>query len=109
GFAPERSVVSLREGGELGYDQLVVCAGIQLDWSAIEGLAGAVGSHGICSNYTYETVAYTWECISTFRGGRAVFTAPSKAIKCGGAPQKIMWLAEENFRKRGVRADAEVS
>jgi sulfide:quinone oxidoreductase len=109
GFAPERDSVILRGGGELHYDQLVVCAGIQLDWGAIEGLAGALGSHGLCSNYSYETVAYTWECISNLRGGRALFTAPAKAIKCGGAPQKIMWLAEENFRKRGIRAATEVT
>ncbi|MFO7563319.1 MAG: FAD/NAD(P)-binding oxidoreductase [Enhygromyxa sp.] len=109
GFAPERDALILREGGELRYDQLVVCAGIQLDWGAIEGLKEALGSHGLCSNYAYDTVAYTWECISTLRGGRALFTAPTKAIKCGGAPQKIMWLAEENLRKRGVRAEVEVS
>jgi sulfide:quinone oxidoreductase len=109
GFAPQQSSVSLREAGELHYDQLVVCAGIQLDWGAIEGLAGAVGSHGLCSNYSYDTVEYTWECIANFRGGRALFTAPAKAIKCGGAPQKIMWLAEENFRKRNVRAATEVT
>src|SRR5690606_6663368 len=109
GFVPERDAVMLRGGGELHYDQLVVCAGIQLDWRAIEGLTGALGSHGICSNYSYDTVAYTWECISTLRGGRALFTAPGKAIKCGGAPQKIMWLAEENLRKRGIRGAVEVS
>jgi sulfide:quinone oxidoreductase len=68
----------------------------------------AIGTRGLCSNYSYDTVNYTWECISNFRGGRAIYTAPSKAIKCGGAPQKIMWLAEEYFRKRGIRAQSEV-
>ncbi len=28
---------------------------------------------------------------------------PTTPIKCGGAPQKIMYLAEEYFRKRGIR------
>jgi sulfide:quinone oxidoreductase len=109
GFDPTEKLVHLRGGAKLGYDQLVVCAGIQLNWSEIEGLSESIGSHGLCSNYSYETVDYTWKCIAAFRSGRALFTAPSGAIKCGGAPQKIMWLAEENFRKRGVRADAEVS
>ncbi|KIG15806.1 FAD-dependent pyridine nucleotide-disulfide oxidoreductase [Enhygromyxa salina] len=109
GFDPANKRVDLRDGTKIGYDQLVVCPGIQLDWGAIEGLSDAIGTHGLCSNYSYETVEYTWECIANFRGGRALFTAPAGAIKCGGAPQKIMWLAEENFRKRGVRADAEVS
>src|SRR5260370_7739726 len=28
---------------------------------------------------------------------------PAKAIKCAGAPQKIMYLAEDHFRRTGVR------
>lgn len=108
-FEPEHKRVRLHGGGSLEYEQLVVCAGIQLDWSAIDGLADSLGSHGLCSNYSYDTVAYTWQCISEFRGGRAIFTAPSTTIKCGGAPQKIMWLAEEQFRRAGVREQAEVT
>jgi len=39
----------------------------------------------------------------SFRGGKAIFNLPTMPIKCGGAPQKIMYLAEETFRKNGVR------
>ena len=109
GFEPEQRAVVLASGARVEYEQLVVCAGIQLDWSAIEGLRDAIGTRGLCSNYSYETVAYTWECIASLAGGRALFTAPSGAVKCGGAPQKIMWLAEENFRQRGIRDAVEVS
>ena len=38
------------------------------------------------------------------QGGTALFTFPNCPIKCAGAPQKIMYLAEENWRKRGIRA-----
>jgi sulfide:quinone oxidoreductase len=48
-------------------------------------------------------VASTWEAIRTFRGGTALFTEPATPVKCGGAPQKIMYLAEEAFRASGVR------
>ena len=34
-----------------------------------------------------------------------MFTFPASPIKCAGAPQKIMYLAEEAWRKRGVKAD----
>ncbi len=30
-----------------------------------------------------------------FNGGEAVFTAPASPIKCGGAPQKIMYLSAD--------------
>ena len=102
-FHPEENAVATREGRRLTYDFLVVAAGLQLDWGAVEGLAGNVGRDGICSNYSFETVDSTWECINEFRGGTALFTMPGTAVKCGGAPQKIMYLADETFRKHGVR------
>ena len=108
-FEPDHKRVILQGGEQLEYEQLVVCAGIQLNWSEIEGLSEAIGTRGLCSNYSYQTVNSTWECLSSLRGGRALFTAPSGAIKCGGAPQKIMWLAEEHLRHRGVRDQVEVS
>ena len=40
--------------------------------------------------------------------GKALFTHPSTPIKCGGAPQKIMYLADDTFRRRGVRSGMEV-
>ena len=100
--------VKLEGGGTIGYQLLVVCPGIQLDWDKVEGLAGNVGKHGICSNYSYETVRHTWPTIEATREGTALFTHPSTPIKCGGAPQKIMYLAESTFRKRGVRSNIKV-
>jgi sulfide:quinone oxidoreductase len=94
----------------LTYDFLVVAAGVQLDWNRIPGLEESVGKPGtaVCSNYSYETVAYTWETIRSFTGGTALFTEPITPVKCGGAPQKIMYLAEEAFRKHGVRDKSRV-
>lgn len=38
-----------------------------------------------------------------FRGGNAIFTQAPFPIKCGGAPQKMLYLSEETFRRNGVR------
>ncbi|MBC7172698.1 MAG: NAD(P)/FAD-dependent oxidoreductase, partial [Polyangiaceae bacterium] len=107
-FDPDKNAVTLASGTTLTYDQLVVAPGIQLDWKKIEGLEGTLGKDGVTSNYSYESVNYTWELISHFEGGDAIFTFPSTPIKCAGAPQKIMWLAEESFRRRGVRSKARI-
>lgn len=107
-FDPEANTVTTASGEHIRYEQLVVAAGIQLDWAKIDGLAGAVGTHGIVSNYSYDTVDSTWEAIRKFKGGRALFTFPNTPIKCAGAPQKIMYLAEHAFRRQGVRAQAQV-
>lgn len=91
-------------GGErITYDWLVVALGIQINWSAIPGLAEGIGTRGICSNYAAQHVGYTWESIRGFQGGTALFTTPNTAVKCGGAPQKIMYLADDAFRRQGVR------
>lgn len=99
-FLPEENTVTTTDGLRISYDFLVVAAGIQIDWDNIPGLAENLGTRGICSNYSYDSVSYTWECIHNFKGGTAVFTQPSTAVKCGGAPQKICYLAEDYFRKR---------
>jgi sulfide:quinone oxidoreductase len=102
---PTGHTVHTANAGAITYDYLVVAAGVQLGWSKIPGLAESVGKPGtgVCSNYSYETVSSTWDLIREFRGGTAIFTEPITPVKCGGAPQKIMYLAEEAFRKRGVR------
>ena len=107
---PRERVVHTAVSGAIAYEFLVVAAGVQLAWSAIPGLAESVGKPdtGVVSNYSYDTVSSTWEAIRSFRGGTALFTEPSTPVKCGGAPQKIMYLAEEAFRKNGVRHQSRV-
>lgn len=107
-FDPENKTVHLKGGQSVTYDSLVVAAGIQLDWDKVKNLKENLGKHGICSNYSYNTVDSTWENIRNFKGGKAIFTFPTGSIKCAGAPQKIMWLAEHWFRKIGVRDKSEV-
>ncbi len=107
-FDPDKNTVSTKESGDLTYEQLVVAPGIQLDWHEVEGLKEALGKNGVSSNYSYDTVEYTWQCIESFTGGRALFTYPNTPIKCAGAPQKIMYLAEHWFRKAAIRGRSEV-
>ncbi len=100
---PEENYVVTRTSGKIGYDFLVVAAGIQIDWGKIPGLRESLGKNGVCSNYSYDSVNSTWENIRAFKGGTAIFTQPPPPFKCGGAPQKIMYLADEAFRRSGVR------
>ncbi len=107
-FDPEHNRIRTRDGRVVEYDYLIVGAGIQINWDGIKGLKENVGKDGICSNYSFETASSTWENVRNFKGGTAIFTQPSSAIKCGGAPQKICYLAEDYFRKNGVRGDTRV-
>ncbi len=108
-FDPEKKRVGLKSGASVTYDQLVVALGIQLDWKKIDGLEGHLGKDGIVSNYTFETTDSTWKHLKDFSGGNLVFTFPSTPIKCAGAPQKIMYLADDHLRRRGVRDKSKIT
>ncbi len=107
-FNPEQNSVKTQDGRNLTYDYLIVCPGIQIDWNLIKGLPEALGKNGVTSNYDKRYAPYTWELINNFKGGNAVFTFPATPIKCAGAPQKIMYLADEAFRKNGVRNQTKI-
>ncbi|MDZ7809280.1 MAG: hypothetical protein U5L11_02935 [Arhodomonas sp.] len=81
---------------------LVAAPGIKLNWDAIEGLSDTLGRNGVTSNYRYEMASYTWELVQNLNGGKALFTQPTMPIKCAGAPQKAMYLACDEWRRRGV-------
>jgi len=99
---PEANTVGLQSGDSVGYDFLVVCPGIALDWDRLPGSAETLGRNGASSNYQWDLAPKTWEMIRDMRSGTAVFTMPSGPIKCAGAPQKIAYLASDWWRKQGV-------
>ena len=99
GFAPDQNEVMLASGINVGYAYLVVAPGIQLNWNEVKGLAENIGKNGVCSNYSFATAPYTFECLKNSKSGRAIFTSPHTPVKCGGAPQKIMYLAADYFKK----------
>lgn len=105
---PDNNCLTTQEGKTISYDYLIVAPGIQINWQQVSGLPYYMGKNGVCSNYSYESVDSTWETIREFKGGTALFTFPSTPIKCPGAAQKIMYLAEEQFRAQGVRDQTQV-
>ena len=110
-FDPEANTVSTQGGDTVEYNYLVVAPGIQLDWDAIPGLADAIDDprSGVVSNYAYEYCEDTWDTMQQLKpGDNAVFTQPATPIKCGGAPQKIMYLTADHLRREGILDDVSV-
>ncbi|XP_031564633.1 sulfide:quinone oxidoreductase, mitochondrial-like [Actinia tenebrosa] len=102
-FKPDDNLVICEDGTELSYEYLIIAVGLQNRFDLVKGLPEALHTPGVGSNFAPGTVVDTWKSIKNFKGGNAIFTLPNTRIKCPGAPQEIMYIAEEQFRKMGIR------
>jgi len=107
-FLPGQQQVVLDNGTRLSYERLVVCAGLKLNWAAIEGLQETLGKNGVTSNYSPELAPYTWQQVEQLGKGKALFTQPPMPIKCAGAPQKVMYLSCDHWLRQGRLKDVDV-
>ena len=107
-FMPADNLVLLDGCRHVKYEQLVVCPGIKLDWSKIEGLSETLGRNGVTSNYRFDLAPYTWELVKSLKGGNAVFTQPPMPIKCAGAPQKAMYLSCDYWNQNALLKQIDV-
>lgn len=101
---PDANSVTTDKGQTIAYDYLVVAAGLQYNFDKVKGLtADMIGKDGIHCIYVADKTPAMWEAMQSFKQGTALFTNPSTPIKCGGAPQKIMYLTEDYIRTNGGR------
>tara|TARA_Y100000782_G_C10187692_1_gene267783 strand:- start:1797 stop:3071 length:1275 start_codon:yes stop_codon:yes gene_type:complete len=105
-FDPKNNKITTKAGSVIEYEYLIVAPGIKIDLSLVEGLEQAMETDSVCS--TYIDPNKVWKTLQNFKGGTALFTQPATPIKCGGAPQKIMYLADDAFRKQGVRDKTDI-
>jgi len=133
-FNPQKNELTTDKGTVVSYDYLILATGLQLDFERIKGLeeagraysAGdntkllkALGDDGICSIYTAQGSAKTWEQLQKFiakakaaspdKKVQFVFTHPNTPVKCGGAPKKIMYLTNARLKEAGARDNAELT
>lgn len=103
-LCPENNKVKTDQG-EIGYQYLIVASGIVPDWTFAKGLKETIGKNNVCSVYTFETASYCFETVKDLEGGKLFFTMPQGLLKCGGAPQKIMWLTEDYLSRHKSRSN----
>lgn len=63
----------------------------------------------VSSIYTLPSAYKFSNLRQAFQGGKAIFHMPPLPVKCGGAPQKIMYLSECDWRRRGVRGNTDIA
>ena len=118
-FDPDGNKVTTRAGDVVEYDYMVVATGIVQHYDAIEGLTEAdIGTNGIACVYlndlekgTARGGEITWQWYNDLRAAakkgrpKVLYTQPDTPIKCGGAPQKMLYLSADFLKKEGLGAD----
>lgn len=118
-FDPDHHKLITQSGQEITYDFLIVATGAQTRYEQIEGLTkDMIGQNGISSVYLNDLalgtanggeITHSWfndvrEASKTSKP-RVLCTQPSTPIKCGGAPQKILYLCDDYLRKEKLSAE----
>jgi len=119
-FDPDNNKLMTREGKEVSYDYLVVATGLQYHYEWIKGLSVEdIGTNGISSVYLNNpeegtakggSITNAWfkdlhKASKDGKNPKVICTQPATAIKCGGAPQKILYLSDDYLKRDGLTAD----
>ncbi|HNQ12969.1 MAG TPA: FAD/NAD(P)-binding oxidoreductase [Bacteroidia bacterium] len=99
-ISPKNNQIITYMGERIAYDYLIVSPGLKNALHMVEGAEEALQTDHACSIYT--DPVHSKNVIENFNGGVALFTQANTPIKCGGAPQKIMYLAEDIFRANQI-------
>ncbi|XP_050397076.1 sulfide:quinone oxidoreductase, mitochondrial [Patella vulgata] len=109
-FDPINNTVTTANGTNVQYEYLIVAMGLQLNYGHVKGLLEALEHDpAVVSNYWDKSLVKTFPALQKLQSGNAIFTFPNTPIKCAGAPQKIMYLADDFWRKNGRRENINIS
>ncbi len=87
----------------LGYDVLIVATGAALLPEETEGLTGPGWQKNVFTFYTPEGAEALRRALEGFDGGRLAVNVVDMPIKCPVAPLEFCFLADDYFRRRGIR------
>jgi sulfide:quinone oxidoreductase len=118
-FDPKNNSVITKANKTIHYDYLVVATGIEYYYEEIEGLTKEdIGSNGITSVYlnnltkgSAEGGTLTWRWFNDIKEFAkkkkpvVLHTQPSTPLKCGEAPQKMLYLSADYLKKDQLEAD----
>ena len=107
--AADDNRVLLTDGRSLPYDQLVIATGVTPRPDQTPGmLDGGQWRRSIFDFYTYQGAVALAGALDRFEGGRLVVHITDMPIKCPVAPLEFAFLADDYFRRRGMRDRVEL-
>lgn len=100
--------VELEGADPLPYDLLVIASGSRIRPDLTEGMMGPAYGDTVHDFYTLPGALALRKALAGFESGRVVVNIVEMPIKCPVAPLEFAFLADEFFRKKGIRDKVEL-
>jgi sulfide:quinone oxidoreductase len=100
--------VALAGGRLLPYEYLVIATGVTPRPDQTPGMLGAQWRKSIFDFYSLDGAQALAQALEDFDGGRFVVHITDLPIKCPVAPLEFTFLADDYFRRRGIRDRVEM-
>ena len=107
-IAPSKKTIVTEDGTEISYDVLIIATGTQIDPLLTDGLMNEQWHISIFDFYTPDGAEAVRGALQAFEGGRLVVQITEMPIKCPVAPLEFVFLADDYFKKKGVREQVEL-
>ncbi|MFN3940297.1 MAG: NAD(P)/FAD-dependent oxidoreductase [Chitinophagales bacterium] len=104
----ENNTVYLENGKTYAYDYLIIATGTRIAPEETPGMMDAEWQKSIFDFYTYEGSVKLAAFLKKWEGGRLVINIADMPIKCPVAPLEFTFLADDYFRKKGMRDKVEI-
>jgi sulfide:quinone oxidoreductase len=98
---PSAHTVVLGSGETVGYEHLIVAAGLETRYDAVPGLADAMNRADGLSSYTFDLAAKASVALRDLRRGTVIFVQQPEPASAAGVAQKPMYLACDWWRRLG--------
>lgn len=104
----DENEIVLMNDERLSYDLLVIASGSHIRPDETPGMLGDHWQDTVHEFYTLEGAQKLRDTMEKFEGGRLVVNIVEMPIKCPVAPLEWLFLADDYFKKRGIRDRVEL-
>tara|TARA_R100001143_G_C3361367_1_gene137078 strand:- start:13575 stop:14852 length:1278 start_codon:yes stop_codon:yes gene_type:complete len=105
----DQNKVYLNNDHTLSYDYLIIATGTEICPDEIEGMNGELWHKSIFDFYTVEGAVGLANYLKDWKGGKMVLNIAEMPIKCPVAPLEFVFLADDFFKKKGMRDKVDIT
>lgn len=106
---PDENKVHLKNGDILAYDYLIIATGTEIRPDEIEGMTDELWYTSIFDFYTIDGAVALADFLKDWEGGKLVLNIAEMPIKCPVAPLEFLFLADDYFKKKGMRDKVDIT